>query len=185
MKAGVNISGVFDTAPWRTKAHNAPGMLLGGKALWLGLKYRHELTRAGVEILEGITPHQIRGTQKVTGFCYCTRTGKLREIACNAIGFGYGVKSETRLAQLAGAALEYNDLQASWQIADDGAGRIAPNFYAAGDGSVIAGADAAEISGRLVALSILEDQGHSIGSLERATLKWKQRRFRNARIDGV
>lgn len=181
LKAGVRLAGVFDTAPWWSKALYAPWMLWGGRALLHGLKYRRDLRRAGVPVVEGITPLAVLGTDRVSGFRYRCRRGRTRQIACDALGFGYGVQPDAQLAELAGARFEFNRLQAVWQVADDGEGRIAPDVYAAGDGRAVAGADAAEAAGRMAALSLLADRGHDVDPLEYAGIARVLRRLQRFR----
>ncbi|HEY9065858.1 MAG TPA: (2Fe-2S)-binding protein, partial [Burkholderiaceae bacterium] len=80
-------------------------------------------------------------------------------LACDAIGFGHGLRAETQLADLLGCAFDYDALDQAWLPTRDAAGRTSVRgVYIAGDGASILGADAAELSGARAALAALEDR---------------------------
>ncbi len=76
---------------------------------------------------------------------------------------GFGLRSETQLADLAGCTFEFDQLNQQWLPQRDPAGRSSVNgVYLAGDGAGIAGADAAEMAGKRAALALLEDLGKTV-----------------------
>jgi bacterioferritin-associated ferredoxin len=73
---------------------------------------------------------------------------------------GFGLRSETQLADLAGCAFVFDARQRQWLPQRDADGRTAvPGIYIAGDGAGIRGADAAELAGARAALALLDDLG--------------------------
>lgn len=82
----------------------------------------------------------------------------IHTIACDAVGYGLGLRSETQLASLLGCAFDFNHQDRAWLPRRDAAGRTSvPGVYVAGDGAGIAGADAAELAGERAALALLAD----------------------------
>jgi len=181
LHAGAQVAAVCDTSRWWDKARQAPGMLWEPRALWLGLRYRRELHRHGVALHEGIQAEQILGGARVGGFRFRDNRGHSHDVACDAVGFGYGLRPETRLAELAGARLSFDPVQVVWNVAEDGHGRIAPGVYGAGDGIAVLGADAAEAAGHLAALSVLADIGRKVDALELKAISARLARFRRFR----
>ena len=89
-------------------------------------------------------------------------------LECDAVGFGYGLRPETQLADIAGCRFRYDTLNRCWLPERDEAGRTSiGGIYVAGDGAGIAGADAAECAGHLAALAVLDDMASAPPSLQR------------------
>lgn len=186
VKAGATVAAVLDTSPanarWRALPHMAvrPSLLAKGAALLWSLR------RAGVAIRRGMVPKRLvpdaTGT-RVAGVAVTGRGGAEEIIACDAVGMGWHLRSETQLADLAGCAFEYNAEHNQWLPRCDADGRTGvKGVYLAGDGARILGADGAEIAGRLAALALLEDfdQAAPAGS-DAAALRRRRRvmdRFR-------
>lgn len=103
---------------------------------------------------------RVLGDSQVTGIAVRSRAGKLREYECDAVALGYGLQSETQLADLAGLKFGFDAAQRQWLPEADAYGRAAgrADVYLAGDGNGILGADAAEARGRLAAYALLGDQ---------------------------
>lgn len=85
--------------------------------------------------------------------------GRERRFACDAVALGYGLKPETQLADLAGAAFAYDADFRLFLPVIDAVGRARPALYLAGDGVRTGGADAAEASGALAAHAMLAELG--------------------------
>ncbi|GKS83574.1 hypothetical protein AVMA1855_05500 [Acidovorax sp. SUPP1855] len=91
---------------------------------------------------------------------------------CDAVGFGYALRSETQLADLLGCRFAWAPLQRAHLPERDSAGRSSvPGVYLAGDGAGIQGADAAEWAGERAALALLADLGMAVDPARAATLE--------------
>ncbi|MDT8343419.1 MAG: FAD-dependent oxidoreductase [Thermohalobaculum sp.] len=156
--AGAEVAAVLDTTPMRAKLAAAPGLLTGGKTGWKGVVYLARLAARRIPYRHGITPVEVLGEESVEGFAYADARGRRHEIACDAIAFGYGLKSEWQLADLAGCGFAFDAGNHQWRVVADDAGRsTVPGVYLAGDGTRIGGADLAEIAGERAARAILAD----------------------------
>jgi NADPH-dependent 2,4-dienoyl-CoA reductase/sulfur reductase-like enzyme len=125
-----------------------------------------------------VTPVRIDGTTEhgVAGVQVALANGSKLDIACDAVALGYHLRPETQLADLAGCEFTFDDAAQQWlpQIDEDGRSSV-KGVYLAGDGARVRGADAAERSGRLAALSALADLG--IRAASPATLRADLARF--------
>lgn len=160
--AGAEIAAVLETAPLATQLRGAvlmaaarPGVTLRGVAMRLRLG---RLYHAGVT-LERIETD----ADGPTALHWRDARGRARATSCDAVAMGWHLRAETALADLAGARFDWSQTWAQWLPRHDGAGRAGPGLYLAGDGADIAGADAAEVSGRLAAAACLQDIGLGAG----------------------
>ncbi len=159
-RAGVEVAAVLDTAAWRTRLAALPGLVAGGRTGRIGLRYVAALAARGIRYRHGITPLAILGDGEAQGFAYADAAGRRREIACDAVAFGYGLKSEWQLADLAGCRFVWDAGTHQWRVGQDALGRSSVDgIYVAGDGARIAGADVAELTGERAARAILRDGG--------------------------
>lgn len=159
-RAGARVAAVLDTAPRAAKRAALPGLLAGGRTAWKGFGYVVRLAARGIRYRHGITPVAALGDAEVEGFVYRDTAGRRREIACDAVAFGYGLKSEWQLADLAGCRFVFDALTHQWRVDQDALGRSSVDgVYVAGDGARIAGADVAELTGERAARAILADGG--------------------------
>ncbi len=157
-RAGVTPAAIV--LPSRLSALLAAGvsLLASPAAAARGLRWLFGLRRRGVKLLFDHRLERVLGDTQVTGIAV-KGNGKTREIACDAVALGYGLQSETQLADLAGAKFAFDAAQRQWLPQVDGFGRVVgrDNVYVAGDGNGILGADAAEARGRLAAFALLSD----------------------------
>ena len=155
---------MLDTTPFAAKRRAVPGLLRGGSTFAKGLWYVAALRARGIVMANGIRP--VAAEEKdagVSAFLYRDAAGTERRLACDAIAFGFGLSSETQLADLAEIPFAFDPVQQQFLPERDVAGRTAiRGVYLAGDGSGIAGADAAELAGERAALALLEDRGHGV-----------------------
>jgi NADPH-dependent 2,4-dienoyl-CoA reductase/sulfur reductase-like enzyme len=159
-KAGAKVVAVLDTAPRTAKLRALPGLLVGGATFIKGAYYLAWLRAHSIAYEHGVTPVGALGDQAVEGLRYTDARGRERSLDCDAIAFGYGLKSELQLADLAGCDLRFDPVSCNWILALDENGRTSvPGIYAAGDGAAIRGADAAELSGARAAHTLLGDLG--------------------------
>jgi NADPH-dependent 2,4-dienoyl-CoA reductase/sulfur reductase-like enzyme len=166
-KAGARVAAVLDTTPFRKKMSAAVPMLAAGDQLAKGLYYMAALAARGIRIEHGITPVEIKGGETndsevgapVERLVYRAANGRTREIACRAVSYGYGIKPEAQLAEIVGCAFRFEPAFRQWLPDVSLDGRVRKGLYLAGDGARIGGADAAEASGALSALALLQDFG--------------------------
>ena len=167
VQAGAKVAAVLDTAPlvkpWAaiTGLMARPGLALRGYGLIHGLR------RAGVPVLQGVTPVRIEGDDAMgaQAVVVTDEKGRTQRFECDAVGLGWHLRSETQLADLARCTFDFEPVSRQWLPRIDADGRsTTPGVYLAGDGVRILGADGAEAAGRLAALAALADLGHASGS---------------------
>ena len=172
VKAGASVAAVLDTSPFMRRVAALPKLMARPSVLRNGLALVGELKRAGVQVLTGITPVEIRGTPDdgVQGVVIRDKSGSERSFECDAVAMGYHLRPETQLADLARCAFRFDQETRQWlpELGEDGRTSV-PGVYLAGDGVRVLGADAAEIGGRLAALAVLKDVGLPVdeGQLQR------------------
>jgi len=159
---GGQVAAVLDSAPLSAKLRAAPGMLARPAVAAKGAYFLARLRMKGVPLHGGVTLLKAEGNERVTSLTWHAQ-GNIHKTACDAIGFGHGLRSETQLADLAGCAFEWSEIDQAWLPTRDAAGRSSVRgVYLAGDGAGILGADAAELSGASAAQAALDDvQGTS------------------------
>ncbi|WP_019645367.1 FAD/NAD(P)-dependent oxidoreductase [Novispirillum itersonii] len=179
-KAGATVAAVLDTAPFANRIRALPGLLNCPDTLLKGLYYTAWLTLHGVPLHSGVILREVAGPEgAVSALHWRDSHGQDRETACDGIGLGYGLRSETQLADLAGCSFSFNDLHRVWLPDRDAAGRTSvTGVYVAGDGAGIAGADAAEAAGERAALALLQDRGLSVDTARITVLDRRIARFR-------
>jgi len=169
-KAGAQVAAILDTSRVGAQIAALPKLAAQPAVLAKGLYYVGWLRAHGVRIERGVSLEAIRGEGHVTGVawrsdsaCKSKRESEddrspLRTLDCDAVGLSFGLRPETQLADIAGCRFRYDALNRCWLPERDRAGRTSiRGVYVAGDGAGIAGADAAEQSGRLAALALLDD----------------------------
>jgi NADPH-dependent 2,4-dienoyl-CoA reductase/sulfur reductase-like enzyme len=172
VKAGANVEAVLDTAPLSAKFHLLRGLFAQPGVVLRGFRYAAELVARGIPVRFGVEPVRIDGKARVEGVVWRER-GKERRLSCDSVGYGFSLRSEAQLADLAGCRFVFDARDRAWRPERDRAGRTSiPGVYIAGDGAGIAGADAAELAGERAGLALLEDAGRQvdharIGVLER------------------
>jgi NADPH-dependent 2,4-dienoyl-CoA reductase/sulfur reductase-like enzyme len=163
LKAGVEVVGLFETSDARRLRRGALALMADPVRLGRGMAYRARLA-GRVPVRHGVTPLAAIGRDAVEGLRWRGADGAEHEVACDAIAFGYGLKPETQLAELAGARFAFEPADGLWLPVADPYGRIAPRVYLAGDGAGILGARAAEGAGRRAARAALADLGLGDGA---------------------
>ena len=185
-KAGVPVRAVLDTAPAAAKVQALPGLLSDRVTLLKGLYYVAYLRARGVPLHAGVRPlAALAGADgAVSGLRWRDGGGRERKIPCDSLGVGFGLRSETHLAELCGVPLTFDATQRQWLPVTLGCGRApVTGVYLAGDGAAVNGADAAELSGERAARAVLQDLGMSgqavrLAALDRALARVG--RFREA-----
>lgn len=165
VKAGANVAAVLDTARYSNRIAALPRLLVQPSALWNGVALSLALKRSGIAVHYGIEPLEIEGDpdQGVSGVEFKVATGDRQRISCDAVAFGYHLRPETQLADLAGCEFAFDATTRQWLPRRDIDGRAwATGIYLAGDGARILGAHSAEASGKLAALAALVDHGYPV-----------------------
>lgn len=169
-KAGARVAAVLDTAAFSDKIAATPGMLRQPALFAKGVYFFSWLRVHGVPIHQGVKLLEATGTTQVNGLKF-SAAHHAHDISCDAIGFGYALRSETQLADLLGCRFSYDGLQRGALPVRDHAGRSSvAGVYLAGDGAGIMGADAAEWAGERAALALLADEGHQVDDVRSKVL---------------
>ena len=155
-KAGAQVVGVLDTTPFRLNTSAAERWRPSPSA-WRSMILRS--APGAILIRNGVMLDAFDGTGRVEGVTFRDRSGTTRTLSCDAVAFGFGLRSETQLSELVGCDLRYDPTFRQWFPAHDDEGRCGRDVYVAGDGSKIGGAVAAELSGIRAARAVLADIG--------------------------
>ena len=181
-KAGADVVAVLDTSRLSDGLHLVSGLTMGGATILKGLYYATWLRLHGIPVLNGIAPVGFDGAARLEAVDARTRGGLSRRFPCDAVGYGFGLKPETQLADLAGAPFHFDLAARLWLPTVDEDGRSArAGVYLAGDGVSIMGADAAELRGELAALTLLKDHGVAVSNTHLATLRRRLKRLNRFR----
>lgn len=163
-KAGANVVALLDTTPFSAQARALPKLAARPGTLVKGLQLVAGLRLSGLPIHRGVTPMEIHGDPDhgVSGVTVRLASGAVKRFACDAIGLGYHLRPETQLADLAGCPFTFDEATRQfWPEVDQDGRSGAQGVYLAGDGARTQGADGAEITGELAALSALADLGRT------------------------
>jgi hydrogen cyanide synthase HcnB len=168
---GGQVAAVLDSAPLSAKLRAAPGMLARPAVAAKGAYFLARLRLMGVPLHGGVTLLKAEGRDRVAALTWHAQ-GTTHTTQCDAIGFGHGLRSETQLADLAGCAFDWSEIDQAWLPQRNSAGRSSVHgVYLAGDGAGILGADAAELSGAIAAHAALDDLSSLSRSRERAGVR--------------
>jgi NADPH-dependent 2,4-dienoyl-CoA reductase/sulfur reductase-like enzyme len=157
-KAGARPAAIVVPSRFRSLLGAGLRLVSTPRELGLGLYWLLDLRRRGVPVLFGHRLTQVTGEESVSGIVV-ERGGRRREIACDAVALGYGLQSETQLADFAGVKFAFDPARRQWLPETDELGRARgrKHVYLAGDGAGMLGADAAEARGRLAAHALMTD----------------------------
>lgn len=184
-RAGAQIAAVINSAPRSAMLSQTLKLAAMPSVLAKGLHYLNWLRRHKIRVLHGWRPLRATGEDRLSMLEFVSDRGDTLEVDCDAAAFGYGLKPETQLADLAGAHFAFDPLNRQWLPKTDAYGRATdrPGLYLAGDGAGILGADAAELRGKLAAAAVLSDRGLGFEGFDpNAALRQLQRwqRYRQA-----
>ncbi|MCC7428057.1 MAG: NAD(P)/FAD-dependent oxidoreductase [Alphaproteobacteria bacterium] len=171
-KAGVAVQAVLDTTPFATRLAALRDLAARPSVLLRGMRYVLALRRRGIRLATGITPVAVEGEGGIVALRWRDKAGAEQRSECDAVGLGYGLRSETQLADLAKCRFAYDPVARQWlpELDEDGRSSVA-GVYLAGDGAMVRGADAAELAGRLAACAALADLGQPPPATEIADLR--------------
>jgi len=180
-RTGGRVAAVLDTTSLGAKVRAVPQLAASLTTLRRGLSYMKALRDDGVRLELGVQIDRIRhdgDDHEVSGIEFRDRRGERRTIDCDAVALGYGLRPNAQLADLAGCAFRYDPHFRQWFPNADEDGRGGDGIYLAGDGAAIGGAEAAEVSGQVAALALLDDLGHSTPADPRPGLRRRLARLR-------
>ncbi|CAJ0790816.1 Hydrogen cyanide synthase subunit HcnB [Ralstonia psammae] len=183
-KAGANVVAVLDTAPATARYKAAPAMLGQPAVMAKGMALVAWLKLHDIPMHHGVRLLRAEGDAGVGQLVWQDSAGREQHTACSAVGMGYALRPETQLADLLGCAFEFSVLHRCHVPRIDAMRRSSvAGVYLAGDGAGIMGADAAEYSGELAALALLQDRQitvdtHRVPALHQRLQKIE--RFRHA-----
>lgn len=170
-KAGVDVAAVLDTARLGDQLAAVPAMLTQPAVFLKGVTYVAWLRAHGVVLRSGVRLVRMQGDERVRSVVWA-EGGRERSLDCDAVGFGYALRSETQLADLLGCRFAFAPLHRAHLPERDEAGRSSvAGVYLAGDGAGIMGADAAEWAGELAALTLLADRGVAVDTQRTGVLQ--------------
>ena len=178
LKAGAEVAAVVDAASfgeWTSclsRMSSRPDLAARG-AGWLWM-----LRKAGVPILYRTKIVEARGADAVAEAVIAPvdvlgrRQGgaSTRSFLVDSVAVGHGLVPATEVSRLLGAKQVFRANRGGWTPEHDPDGRTSlENFYVAGDGAGVAGAAAAEESGRRAGLAAARDLGR-LEAAQHATL---------------
>jgi NADPH-dependent 2,4-dienoyl-CoA reductase/sulfur reductase-like enzyme len=174
-KAGARVVAVLDTSPFGARVRALGDLAARPAMLAKGLYYTAWLRSRGIAMMSGVTPVSIDGERRVARVTVRDAGDTTRSFDCDAVGLGYGLRSETQLADLARCRFAFDPVGRQWLPEVDPDGRTStPRVYLAGDGARALGADAAENAGRLAACAALRDLGRDVPESETIPLRAAQ-----------
>lgn len=156
VKAGAHIAAVLDTADFSAQVRALPHLLNQPKQLLRGMYYVAWLMAKGIKIHRGIRLVEAEGSERLQGVVFLNSRREKQTIACDALGVGYALRSETQIADILGCAFAFDSMQrAHLPVKNKSGESTLAGVYLAGDGAGIMGADAAELSGERSAWALL------------------------------
>lgn len=167
LRAGGRIAGVLDLsdgiAPLRAIRH-LPRTLGAGADLRKGLSWRREIARAGVRWISATDLRAI-GNDRLTQVEF-RAGGRRHRQAADLLLLHDGIIPSVQLTTALGCAHVWDAAQHCWKPdVDEWGVTSVPHILVAGDGGGVAGAAAAEVSGRIVSVGV----AHALGRIDTAT----------------
>lgn len=172
LEAGGEVAAVVDLCSRRRWLATLPALALRPGLLRRGLGWHARLRAAGVPVLFGhglerVEPQgdRLAATLRATG-----ASGR-RRMVVDAVAVGHGLLPACDVTRLLRAEHAYDERRGHWHPRLDRDFRSSiPGLYVAGDGAGIAGAEAAELQGRIAGLAAARDLGCRVPPRELAAL---------------
>ena len=154
LRAGVAIQALLDMTPighYLRALPRLPMALTAGDYLAKGKALKRELTQAGIQIVTGVSNLAARGSGRIGSVEY-TVSGQRHTLEIDLLMVHFGVVPNGHLAASLGIGEVWDEGQQCWRPSIDSWGDTDIDGIAlAGDCAGIAGANVAELSGRLAA----------------------------------
>ncbi|TAL56884.1 NAD(P)/FAD-dependent oxidoreductase [Pandoraea sp.] len=167
LQAGIEIRALLDTtAPgaYRAALPHLAGALRASSYLAKGWRMLRAIRRAGVEHVKHVQGLRVLGTHRVEAIEYEV-AGRVRRLQTPLVLLHQGVIPNTQVTRSIGCDHAWDPAQLCWRPRLDAWGQTSiADIFVAGDGGGIAGALAAEVSGRLVGLQL----AHRLAGLDLA-----------------
>lgn len=161
-RAGVRELTLVDTTPEGAFARGWPhvaGALRHPKLLLKGLGLIRALRTAGVRWIRGASDVAVLGESRAQGIRFRAHRRE-QMLEADWVLLHHGVVPNTQLTRLLRLEHTWDALQKAWHVRSDAWGATSlKGVRVAGDGTAIAGARAAELSGALAALGAAHAQG--------------------------
>ncbi|WP_343586816.1 FAD-dependent oxidoreductase [Herbaspirillum sp.] len=165
INAGIEVRAILDTteaAGYRRALGHLGGALRAPGYLWKGWSLLRAIRRAGVQHVKGVTALRVLGAAHAEAVEF-SAGGSTQRIETPLVLLHQGVIPNTQVTRSIGCEHVWDEPQLCWRPRLDAWGETSlPDIFVAGDGGGIAGALAAEPSGRLAALQA----AHRIGKLD-------------------
>ena len=169
LQAGLPVTAVLETTPFTNYLRAAPHLAAGLSVpsyLIRGLKLMVALRRAGVPWISSVKDLRADGDDKIESVSY-NKGGNWQTIETEHLFTHQGVVPDTNLSVSIGCHHSWNTDQACWQVERNSWGETSiEGISVAGDGGGIGGATAAQLQGKLAALSAAQKLG-TISASER------------------
>lgn len=183
LNAGVRIDALLDTTPRGNWARALPHLpsFLASPYLATGLRLLLAVRRK-VRVVTGVTALRAEGTDRLEAVAW-EAGGTACRLEAETLLLHQGVVPNVNLAMAAGIAHRWDEAQLCWTPVVDGEGGSAVAGIAiAGDGAGIAGAQIAEVRGRLAALAAIRAlRPEAAGLPEEVALRRAQLGYERAR----
>jgi NADPH-dependent 2,4-dienoyl-CoA reductase/sulfur reductase-like enzyme len=167
IRAGIGIRAILDTAEpgaRRAALGHLGGALRSPSYLAKGWQLLREIRRAGITHIKGVEALEIIGLDHAEAVEYCV-AGKRARIDAALVLLHQGVIPNTQATRSIGCDHVWDEAQLCWRPRLDAWGETSvADIFVAGDGGGIAGALAAEPSGRLAGLQA----AHRLGAVDAA-----------------
>jgi pyruvate/2-oxoglutarate dehydrogenase complex dihydrolipoamide dehydrogenase (E3) component len=165
-RVGVPIAALLETTP-RANHRRAfsywSGALRGFRYLQKGLSLLREIKRGGVRHVTRVNALYAEGERQLERVYWKTwdAPDRWQSLASNTLLLHQGVIPNIQITRALGVKHDWDEQQLCWrpQLNEWGECDVA-GIHVAGDGGGIGGAKAAEISGRISALNVLESLGY-------------------------
>ncbi len=172
VKAGANIKAILDYSSFTDQCKASLKLIHAPKVMLKGLYYLASLKCTGIKIIHNARLNEAesgsKGEEKVTGIKWHTSksSDEIHHITCDAIAFGYGLRSETQLADVLGCKFSFDPIHHDWLPVLNEQQTSIPDVYMTGDNSGISGVYSAQFSGKKAANQILNKLGLPVSDIE-------------------
>jgi NADPH-dependent 2,4-dienoyl-CoA reductase/sulfur reductase-like enzyme len=158
LRAGGAIGGWLDTSPphgWQRAIPHTGAALRRWRDVLKGLKWSHQIQRAGFPIVRGVTELQAHGINQVEEVSFRTTSSDWQRVDVQLLLIHEGVIPSIHVTQALGCEHVWSESQRCFAPkVDEWAETSQPGVFVAGDSAGIAGARAAIQRGSLAAIGV-------------------------------
>ncbi|MFT5217886.1 MAG: pyruvate/2-oxoglutarate dehydrogenase complex dihydrolipoamide dehydrogenase (E3) component [Gammaproteobacteria bacterium] len=162
VQAGIRIKAIIDLTPsgnYLRALPRLPQALTGADKIYQGWQWKREIKKAGVPILNRIADLRILGDRAANAVEF-HRSGRWQKLECEHVLLHQGIVPNINMSRAVGCECHWNPTQLCWNVVVDAWYQSSVGGIAvAGDGASIGGAIAAQRSGRIAALGVLNQLG--------------------------